>query len=124
MLLLALLFAVSLGVRVIAAIDYGRDWEQPGSFTHINFDEGGSCRAALGGFDYPTFVGYQTLWLTGIAGVEAPLDRAATDVDIKAFCHGEAHLTAARMYSALTGALPAVRERTGGCRQSSHRECT
>lgn len=101
-------FLLALVVRLPAALDYGRDWYSPGSFTLINFDEGGSCRAALDAFSYSSFVGYQTIALMGLRG-EKPVATAKTDArKARAFCHGEAHITTARIYSAVLGAATAV----------------
>lgn len=91
--------------RMFAALDYGQDWYAPGSFTHINFDEAGSCRAALKGFDYSPLVGWQTLALADAAGVSVPPETAGDARAVKAFCHSEGHLLIARLYSAITGAL-------------------
>ncbi|MEM6773409.1 MAG: phospholipid carrier-dependent glycosyltransferase [Pseudomonadota bacterium] len=102
---LALLVFVALALRAVPALDYGRDWWAPGSFTLVNFDEGGSCRARLGGFNYSVVVGHQTVALTSLLG-DAPRaedfgDRRAA----KAYCHSLAHITVARLYSAVVGAL-------------------
>ncbi len=102
---LALLVLTALALRVVPAPDYGRDWWSPGSFTLVNFDEGGSCRAHLGGFNYSGFVGRQTV---ALAALFADAPRAADYGDrraAKAYCHGREHLTVARLYSALVGAL-------------------
>ena len=103
-----LILIVAAIVRIVAALDYGRDWYEPGGFTLVNFDEGGSCRAALQGFDYTPFVGYQTLWLAALSGVEVPEGIRGEPRAVKAFCHGEGHLTTARLYSAVTGTLTCV----------------
>jgi hypothetical protein len=57
LLCLVALFVLALLPRLYSAQTLGWDWDYPGSFTLVNFDEAGSCRAALGGFDYSTFVG-------------------------------------------------------------------
>ncbi|MEM1401939.1 MAG: hypothetical protein AAGG55_01300 [Pseudomonadota bacterium] len=101
-------FLLALAVRLPAALDYGRDWYAPGSFTLINFDEGGSCRAALNGFSYSRFVGYQTIALAGLLGDHPPPSAAGDARQAKAYCHGEAHLTVARVHSAVFGAATAV----------------
>ena len=44
---------------------------KPG-FTLVNYDEGGSCRAALGGFSYTPFIGYQTIALASALGNPPP----------------------------------------------------
>ncbi|MFK7830130.1 MAG: ArnT family glycosyltransferase [Congregibacter sp.] len=99
-----LLSLASLGPRLSAALDYGRDWYAPGSFTLINFDEAGSCRAALDGFAYSPLVGWQTLTLTKWSGLQIPPEIAGDARAVKSFCHSEAHLTIARIYSAALGA--------------------
>jgi hypothetical protein len=107
-LLLLGVFLLALILRCFAALDYGRDWYAPGSFTLINFDEAGSCRMALEGFSYSPLVGWQTLALTAMLG-DSPAPQATGDyAAAKAFCHGAAHITVARLYSALTGALTVV----------------
>ena len=104
MLLLALL-VVAVLLRTVAALDYGRDWYAPDSFTLINFDEAGSCRAALDGFSYSPLVGWQTLALASALGDSPPPGIRGNYAAVKSFCHGERHLTVARLYSALSGAL-------------------
>ncbi|MEL7044040.1 MAG: hypothetical protein AAGL66_03355, partial [Pseudomonadota bacterium] len=102
---LILLVLTALVLRAVPALDYGRDWWAPGSFTLVNFDEGGSCRARLGGFNYSSVVGHQTVALASLLG-DAPRgedygDRRAA----KAYCQSREHLTVARLYSAFVGAL-------------------
>ena len=104
-LLLAGLFLLALLPRLHGAITVGWGWDGPGSFNLVNFDEGGACRAALGGFDYPAFVGWQTLGLAALAGVEPAPGTAGDAARAKAFCHGAGHLVVARAWSALLGAL-------------------
>ena len=101
-------FLLALAVRLPAALDYGRDWYSSGSFTLVNFDEGGSCRAALNAFSYSTFVGHQTIALTGLRGEKPPSTADSDARKARAFCHGEAHITTARIYSAVLGAATAV----------------
>ncbi len=107
MLLLAL-FLLALMLRGLGAVDYGRDWYGPGSFTQINFDEGGSCRAALNAFPYTPFVGQQTIALTKLTGQEVPANSVGDHRAVKSFCHSPGHLGVARLYSAATGALTVV----------------
>ena len=102
------LFLLALIVRVLPAMEYGRDWYAAGSFTLVNFDEGGSCRAALEGFSYTPFVGRQTLALAALAGEGPPAEIRGDARAAKAYCHGVAHVTVARLYSALCGALTVV----------------
>ncbi|GAB5413768.1 MAG: hypothetical protein Cons2KO_13710 [Congregibacter sp.] len=105
---LATLFVIALVLRVFAALDYGRDWDAPDSFTLINFDEGGSCRAALDGFDYTPFMGWQTVTLASLLG-DAPAPALRGDArTAKTYCHSWAHLRVARLYSAVSGALTVV----------------
>ena len=65
------LFLVALLPRLYSAQSVGWNWDSPGSFTLVNFDEAGSCRAALGGFDYSTFIGRQTIAIATMLG-DAP----------------------------------------------------
>lgn len=92
-------------LRALPALDYGQDWYGRGTFTLVNFDEGGSCRAALGGFPYSPLAGVQTLALAALGGHEAPTEAYADPRIAKAFCHSEGHLIAARLYSAILGGL-------------------
>ncbi|MFT4767456.1 MAG: hypothetical protein ACI8RN_000582 [Glaciecola sp.] len=103
-LLLAIL-VLAFFTRMFAALDYGQDWYASDSFTLINFDEAGSCRAALKGFDYSPWVGWQTLALADAAGHSVPTGISGDARAAKAFCHSQAHIVIARLYSATTGAL-------------------
>lgn len=102
---LVVIVLASLVLRAASALEYGQDWYGPGSFTLVNFDEGGSCRAALDGFTYSPLVGIQTIALASLAGHAPPRDARADDGIAKAYCHSEAHLVVARLYSATLGAL-------------------
>lgn len=108
LLYLGLLLALALAPRLYSALTLGWDWDRPGSFTLVNFDEGGSCRAALDGFAYSTFVGRQTIALATLLGAGPPPGSAGDASAVKAYCHGAGHLLVARAYSALAGALTAV----------------
>ena len=50
--ILSSLFLLALVPRLFGANTVGWGWDQPRSFSLVNFDEGGSCRAALDGFGY------------------------------------------------------------------------
>ena len=80
----------------------------PGSFTLVNFDEGGSCRAALDGFPYSTFIGRQTIALARVMGDGPPTGIVGNQGAVKAYCHSAGHILVARSYSALLGALTVV----------------
>ncbi len=105
MLVLLVLLVLAFLLRAIPAMDYGQDWYGDGSFTLVNFDEGGSCRAALKGFNYSPLVGWQTLAITDALGNSPPQGSGGDARAAKTFCHSEAHLLVARLYSAGTGAL-------------------
>ncbi|MBN7796440.1 hypothetical protein [Parahaliea mediterranea] len=105
---LAAIFALGLAPRLYSALTLGWDWYYPGSFTLVNFDEGGSCRAALDGFDYPTFVGRQTVALNSALGRPPPAGIRGDARAVKAYCHSPGHIRVARVYAALTGALTPV----------------
>ena len=105
---LGLLFVLALLPRLYSAQTLGWGWDFPNSFTLINFDEGGSCRAALGGFDYSTFVGRQTIALAELLGVGPQPDITGNPAAAKAFCHSSDHILIARSYAAVTGALTVV----------------
>ncbi len=106
--LLLLVFVGALLPRLYSATTLGWHWDAPGSFTLVNFDEAGSCRAALGGFSYSPFIGYQTIALASIAGSPPPADIYGDAAAVRAYCHGAAHIRVARLYSAVTGALTPV----------------
>jgi hypothetical protein len=105
---LAGLFLLALVPRLYSAQTVGWNWDYPGSFTLVNFDEGGSCRAALGGFEYSTFIGRQTIAIADYLGIGPGGDIAGDAAAVKAYCHGAGHLLVARAWSALTGALTVV----------------
>ena len=105
---LVLLFLLALVPRLYSAQTLGWHWDAPGSFTLINFDEGGSCRAALDGFDYSTFIGHQTIALASSLGLAPPADAAGDPAAVKAYCHSPGHILVARTHSAVLGALTVV----------------
>jgi hypothetical protein len=105
---LLLLFLLALLPRLYSANTLGWDWDQPGSFSLVNFDEAGSCRAALDGFNYSTFVGHQTIALARLLDIGPPPEIHGNAAAVKAYCHSPGHVLVARNYSALTGALTVV----------------
>lgn len=105
---LFLLFLTALIPRLYSANTLGWDWDQPGSFSLVNFDEAGSCRAALEGFNYSTFVGHQTIALARLLDIGPPPEIHGNAAAVKAYCHSPGHVLVARNYSALTGALTVV----------------
>lgn len=108
LLYLVALFLLALLPRLYSAHTLGWDWDSPGSFTLVNFDEAGSCRAALGGFDYSTFIGRQTIAIADALG-RGPEPGIAGDLaKVKAYCHSPGHIIVARSYAAVTGALTVV----------------
>ena len=107
-LMLVLVFVLALVPRLYSAQNLGWHWDYPGSFTLINFDEGGSCRAALDGFSYSTFIGRQTIALASATGVGPPAGIEGDQRAVKRYCHSTAHIAVARVYSALLGALTVV----------------
>lgn len=105
---LAALFLLALLPRLYSAQTLGWDWDSPGSFSLVNFDEGGSCRAALQGFPYSTFIGRQTIAIADLLG-EGPAPQIVGDARaVKAYCHSPGHILIARSYSAVSGALTVV----------------
>ena len=91
-----MLFLLALVPRLYGAQTVGWDWNAPGSFNLINFDEAGSCRAALGGFDYSTFVGRQTIAIADLLG-RGPEPGIAGDAKaVKRYCHSPDHILIAR----------------------------
>lgn len=99
---------LALAPRLYSVQELGRDWDYPGSFTLVNFDEGGSCRAALQGFSYSSFIGRQTLALASLLDEGPPAGIIGDASAAKAYCHSLGHIRVARLYSAITGALTAV----------------
>ena len=108
LLYLGLLFLLALAPRLYSVHSLGWHWDHPGSFTLVNFDEAGSCRAALEGFSYSSFIGHQTIALASLVGAAPPAGIAGDARAVKAYCHSAAHIRVARNYSAVTGALTAV----------------
>ena len=105
---LMLLFFLALLPRIYSAQTLGWHWDTPGSFTLVNFDEAGSCRAALGGFNYSPFIGRQTIALADLFGEGPQPGIQGLAAPVKAYCHSPHHITVARTYSAITGALTVV----------------
>jgi len=101
---LGVLFLLALLPRLYSAHTVGWDWDYPGSFTLVNFDEAGSCRAALGGFDYSTFIGRQTIAISGLLGHPVNPGVVGNASAAKAHCHSQEHIGVARSYAALSGA--------------------
>jgi hypothetical protein len=108
LLCLAGLFLLALLPRLYSSQTVGWDWDYPGSFTLVNFDEAGSCRAALGGFEYSTFIGRQTIAIADYLGMGPDASVAGNAAAAKTYCHSAGHLRIARALSALTGALTVV----------------
>ncbi|TXS94077.1 hypothetical protein FV139_10740 [Parahaliea maris] len=106
--LLLAVFLVGLGPRLYSALLVGWGWDGPGTFNLVNFDEGGSCRAALEGFDYSTFVGRQTIAIADLLGAGPPAGVAGDEMAVRGYCHSPEHIRVARVYSAITGALTPV----------------
>ena len=102
------IFLLALVPRLYSAVTLGQDWDEPGSFTLINFDEAGSCRAALDGFDYTGFIGRQTIAIDQLLGGGPEAGIRGQTMPVKAYCHGARHMRVARVYSAVTGALTVV----------------
>jgi hypothetical protein len=104
----AALFVVALLPRLYGAHMVGWNWDAPGSFTLLNFDEGGSCRAALDGFDYSTFIGRQTVAISQWLGHPVADGVRGNPQAVKAYCHSVEHINVARNYAAVSGALTVV----------------
>jgi hypothetical protein len=105
---LAMLFLLALLPRLYSAQTVGWGWDAPNSFTLINFDEAGSCRAALQGFDYSTFIGRQTIAIADGLGNGPPSGIVGNAAAVKHYCHSPQHILVARSYSAVLGALTVV----------------
>ena len=124
--LLACIFLVALSSRLYSAQTVGWNWDQPGSFTLVNFDEAASCRHYIGGNGIERHVGWATVnaaTLLGHGPSEQLYERPSgwdlkkdertqaqqrkirkRNARIKAYCHTAEHLGAARAYSAVWAA--------------------
>jgi hypothetical protein len=100
-------FALSLAPRLYGGLTFGADLDGPGTFRIVNYDEGGSCRAILGDFTYPTFVGRQVVAIASLLGYGPP-DWAFGGQRAKAYCQSRPLIVIQRAYSAVTGALTVV----------------
>ncbi len=107
-LILFALFILALLPRLYSAHTVGWGWDYPGSFTLVNFDEAGSCRAALEGFEYSTFIGLQTVAISELLGNGVEAGVVGNAKAVKAYCHSAGHIRVARSYSAVSGALTVV----------------
>ena len=107
-LIFAALFLLALLPRLYSAQTVGWDWDYAGSFTLINFDEGGSCRSALRGFDYSTLIGHQTIAINEALGNIVPAGTSGNARAAKDYCHSAQHIQVARAYSAITGSLTVI----------------
>ena len=105
---LVAIFLLALLPRLYSAQTLGWGWDSPGSFTLVNFDEAGSCRAAMGGFGYSTFIGRQTIAIADVLGQGPDSGIEGNPRAVKAYCHNANHILIARTYSAVTGALTVV----------------
>lgn len=109
--ILALVFAVSLAIRINGVFTFGFGHDGPDSFRVINFDEAGGCRDLLGGRNYNTFVGYQILAIQKLMG-EGPEPKHFVTRQYpnawRSFCHSKASIILHRIYSAVTGSLSVV----------------
>ncbi|MEP1593620.1 MAG: hypothetical protein ABJK20_03575, partial [Halieaceae bacterium] len=104
----AMLFLLALLPRLYSAQTVGWDWDAPGSFTLVNYDEAGSCRAALQGFEYSTFIGRQTITIASVLGAGPTPDIIGDAAAVKQYCHSPQHILVARTYSAVLGALTVI----------------
>jgi hypothetical protein len=123
--LLVCIFLVALGSRLYSAQTVGWNWDQPGSFALVNFDEAASCRQYIDGSGPERHVGRTTVNAATLLG-DGPSEQlyerpSGWDLEadertqaqqrkiltrssrIKAYCHSTEHLQAARTYSALLG---------------------
>ncbi len=116
---LACVFAVSLGVRLYGALTIGVDLDGPGTFRIINYDEGNSCEGALGYLPYPRFLGLQIVPLATLLGYPPPAhtmprpaagtrEYQAEAMRAKAYCESRPLVMIQRIYSAVSGALAVV----------------
>lgn len=101
------IFTLSLAVRLYGSLTIGAELDGPGTFSIINYDEGGSCRAVLGDFPYPTFLGHQVITIARLLG-HGPPPLAFGGHRGKSYCQSRPLIVIERAYSAVTGALTVV----------------
>ena len=107
LLVLVGVFLFSLAPRLYGGLTFGRGLDGPGTFQLVNYDEGGSCRAVLGDFTYPTFLGRQIIAIAELIGRGPPPSAFGADRG-KAYCQSWSLIAIARGYSAVAGALTVV----------------
>jgi len=106
-LILLLFFFAALAPRLYGGLWFGVDMDGPGTFRIVNYDEGGSCRAILGGRPYSTFTGRQILALASALG-HAPPAEAFLPNGWRSYCHSRPLIMLQRVYAAVAGALTVV----------------
>jgi hypothetical protein len=106
-LILFAFFALSLVPRLYGGLTFGADLDGPGTFTTINYDEAGGCRAVLGRFVYPSFIGHQTLAIAKLLG-QSPPAPPINNRQARGYCYSRPLTVIHRSYSAVTGALTVV----------------
>jgi hypothetical protein len=100
-------FLLSLAPRLYGGFTFGADLDGPGTFHIINYDEAGSCRAVLGDFVYPTFLGHQIIAIATLLGYGPP-QRPLEEPRAKAYCQSQTLIMIHRAYVAVSGALTVV----------------
>ena len=97
-------FLLAIAPRLYGGLTFGANLDGPGTFRIVNYDEGGSCRAVLTDFPYPTFLGRQIIGVAKLLGY-APPQRAHGGDWGKRYCQSRPLLRIQRAYSAVAGAL-------------------
>jgi len=100
-------FVLALAPRLYGSLTFGANLDGPGTFQVINYDEGGSCRAALGAFKYPTFVGQQIVAIASALGYAPPRTPTGRQWE-KSYCQSRPLIVIQRVYSAILGSLTVV----------------
>ncbi len=100
-------FLLSLAPRLYGGLTFGTDLDGPGTWSIVNYDEGGSCRALRGDGSYPRFIGRQIVSIATRLG-HGPPQSAFGGGRGKAYCQTQALIQIQRVYSAVTGAMTVV----------------
>lgn len=100
-------FVLALAPRLYGGLSFGTDLDGDGTFSMVNFDEGGSCRAVVGSTRYPAFLGHQIVAIATALG-HGPPRLAFGAQRAKAYCQSRPLIMLQRGFSAVTGALTVV----------------
>lgn len=105
--ILLVLFSLALIPRLYGALTFGAGLDGPGTFQLINFDEGGSCRAFVGDFRYPTFMGRQVVAIASLLGWP-PSEEVKGGPRAREYCQSARLIRLQRIYASVLGSLTCV----------------